>query len=1297
MIHKLFAKSAAFTFIFSTILFFSGCFGELPETQEKLPQKPTPPPDTTTRSEFDSGILDRGAVIQSAKNVTPKEYPNSDDVLVNDYIFNRYNNDGTSVTWDDTFIKVLTEKGRRDHQSLSFYYTLPYSTVVLKVVEIIKPDGQVIPVDIKNNCKVMVNNSQMGANIYNPNSKVMMINVPGLQIGDMIRYVSFRNVVKTRVPNTWSDYFLLEYTSPIKNMTIEIVGPKSLPLRSIAIKDEIKGTVKPFIKDDIDFVRYKWEVSNVPRMFQEPNMPPMHSVVQRLLVSTIREWSYVSEWYWKLCKPHLDIVTPEMRSKVQELTMGAAGNRKKIEAIFYFVSQKIRYMGITTEKESPGYEPHDVKTTFENKYGVCRDKAALLVAMLRIAGFKAYPVLIMNGPKKDPDVPNPYFNHAIACVEMSPGKYILMDPTDENTKELFPAYLCNQSYLVAKPQGDDLQVSSIIPATSNLMNINTNASINDAGIMIAETSMRFNGINDGAYRGYFANRKPIERKRFFERIIKKVLPGAKLVEYDIQPENIQDTSQALKVYLRYIAENTFIKGDGKLMLPPPSIGSSVGVVNFILGKTGLEKRKYPLVTDIACGVRETFSIDLKNAVGGNIALPQSKPMGNDTLLWDQNLQFKNNILSGKNDFMLKVVEFTPEQYLSLKESLKKIEYNKRKTPIFYEIGISKVSDNFAGRNGNVIILDETFDCKVLDSSSWITTRTVKKKILTYAGKKQNSELKIKYNPAWEQVTLKYAKVFQKDGKEKNISTDEINLMDQPWVGASPRYPPGKILVVSLPGVDVDAVIEYQIVRKYKNRPFFSLIEYMQGFDPILKKKFILTIPEKFPLKISNINAKGVNAFTFKNEGKGVYSWNATDVEALKFERDLPPFWAFVPSAALSSGDWFNYENVLSEIFLKAASMQNAAELQAKKITKGAMNQNDEIIAVRDFVAKNIKDVGPDLGELPLESITPADKTLADGYGNSADRAILIYAMLKSLNFKPEFVLVSNMPKINELNRFDLMPEEDLFKSVLVKVTVNKNPVYLNDTDQYSQLGTTPSEGKISLPLNTGLVSKIDLANKLLDRTDIAYTIRLAENGKAVITRKSSFYGSDYSYWNKKYTEMTEEERKRHFQEIVASISQSAIPKGSLKTDFNKYPGTEELSVEVSNFAVAEKDYLYLKLPGTMSQVLGLHSDVRENPFMLQQSNRTTRTYLLNLPKSFASKIPIAPISDVWKLPANAGLISIVNDRDFFKSSPKPVLFINQDINLQPAVIRQDQFDELQFVAEKISSPKTQTVLMEKAK
>ena len=71
----------------------------------------------------------------------------------------------------------------------------------------------------------------------------------------------------------------------------------------------------------------------------------------------------------------MECTTPLLK-KVEELPLEKIEQKKL--PLFQFVSQDIRYMGITTEEEAPGYEPHDVAITFENRYGVCRDKAALL-------------------------------------------------------------------------------------------------------------------------------------------------------------------------------------------------------------------------------------------------------------------------------------------------------------------------------------------------------------------------------------------------------------------------------------------------------------------------------------------------------------------------------------------------------------------------------------------------------------------------------------------------------------------------------------------------------------------------------------------------------------------------------------------------------------------------------------------------------------------------------------------------------------------------------------------------------
>ena len=122
-------KRSAFSLslISLAIALFVGCHAEVPTTAPS--QKSNSNTENRVDGDFAKGLLNRAAVIKSSKSITCKKYPNADDVLVDNYNFSKYNPDGTSITWDDVFIKVLTEKGRRDNQSISFYFALPYSTV----------------------------------------------------------------------------------------------------------------------------------------------------------------------------------------------------------------------------------------------------------------------------------------------------------------------------------------------------------------------------------------------------------------------------------------------------------------------------------------------------------------------------------------------------------------------------------------------------------------------------------------------------------------------------------------------------------------------------------------------------------------------------------------------------------------------------------------------------------------------------------------------------------------------------------------------------------------------------------------------------------------------------------------------------------------------------------------------------------------------------------------------------------------------------------------------------------------
>ncbi len=1235
--------------------------------------------------DFSSGLLDRERALELARGVTVDVYPNADSVWVSEHIRDEYSADGLSVTWDDEYIKVLTEKGKRDRRTVSLFYTLPYGTAELKRAEVIKPDGAAVPVDIAKQSRVMVDRSQMKANIYNPNAKILKVAIPGLEVGDVLHLVSTRRTVKARVPDTWSQYRVFEYTSPIKHLTYEIVGPKALPLRNIRLRDELAGTVQYTREERGEELVYRWEVNNVPRMYKEPRMPPLHTVVQRLLVSTIPSWEDISRWYWNLCLPHLEKVTPEMREKTEALTKEAASRREKIEALFTFVSQQIRYMGITTETEAPGYEPHDVKITFENRYGVCRDKAALLAVMLRMADIPAYPVLIHNGPRKDEEVPQPYFNHAIVAAEDGQGGYILMDPTDESTAELLPAYLCNQSYLVAHPEGETLRTSPIIPATNNLMVVESTGRLGSNGGLQMESKLRFGGINDNVYRSYFSRIKPEERRRFFEGVVKRRVPGARLTRFKLSPEDMQDTSEPLAVSLAYKTRDYLVEGDDYSILSPPWLGTGVGFVNFVLREAGLDKRKYPLETDVACGVRETLSIDLGGAVGELMVSPDYTPVDTNRVTFAAELSVTNGTLSASGEFLLNTVEFSPAEYLVLKQILKDMEYDRRKRPVFASVRETEPAHD-------VRILSDETQVVFEDAGNWTSTRHVRKKVLTYGGKKKHSELKLNYNPAWETVRLGTVRVTAADGKVHEISDEEINVMDAAWVGAAPRYPAAKTMVVSLPGVDVGSVIDYEVVYENRGFPFFAMVHSLRSFDPIDDRSLSLSVPRSLPPNVLDLTG---GAMDFSQEERGervIYRWSAGAQEAVPREDSLPPWWSFNPSVFVSTGTWKPYLDALHRTLLAAASGQPKTESVAAKLMESTAPRELRPAAIRDYVAKNVRPAGPPFTAMPLSAVTAADKTLAEGYGNGADRAVVLYAMLRAAGFEPEFVLASNAGAYMEsLHRpFVTCPQRGLFDAVLVRVKAGETDIFLNDTDQYAQPGVTTHDKRPGMTMsgeNITIRSLPGMENRML--TD--FTLEVSDSGDTVIGYERHYHGTAYGAFRREFTEMPPEERKRHFQTLVSKLSQSAVAQTDLTTDYDVYPGVKRFEAMASRYAVRSGKYLYLTVPAQLGDILPLRSDNRTNALYRRSPLKATSTTRVILPKS-AKTLELVPGDLVWQAPSEMGRLRFTTEESR-QEDGRLVVTLKREVDFNSAVVPAAQYGNLLEISRRINHPSTRTIMV----
>jgi hypothetical protein len=150
--------------------------------------------------------------------------------------------------------------------------------------------------------------------------------------------------------------------------------------------------------------------------------PPAQEWLPRIQASTYASWEDFGRWWWNLIREEL-AVSPEMRTKVAELTAGREAPLDKLRAIYDFVVTDIRYNA--WEFGINGYRPYSAPVIFSRRFGDCKDKAILMRAMLSEVGIEAWPVIIRaEGRRFEEDhalALIAHFNHCIAYVPAQEG------------------------------------------------------------------------------------------------------------------------------------------------------------------------------------------------------------------------------------------------------------------------------------------------------------------------------------------------------------------------------------------------------------------------------------------------------------------------------------------------------------------------------------------------------------------------------------------------------------------------------------------------------------------------------------------------------------------------------------------------------------------------------------------------------------------------------------------------------------------------------------------------------------
>ncbi len=177
---------------------------------------------------------------------------------------------------------------------------------------------------------------------------------------------------------------------------------------------------------------YVWEARNLAPIPTEPESPSVKNLVPHLAVNyapaanatnfrVFKDWTEVSRWNTEISRASA-VINDEIALKARELTANAKTEFEKISAVGTFV-QNLQYISVDIGVgRGNGYRPRPSTLVLQRGYGDCKDKANLMLSLLKALKIDAYLVSIHSG---DPtfvraEWASPrQFNHCIIAVKVS--------------------------------------------------------------------------------------------------------------------------------------------------------------------------------------------------------------------------------------------------------------------------------------------------------------------------------------------------------------------------------------------------------------------------------------------------------------------------------------------------------------------------------------------------------------------------------------------------------------------------------------------------------------------------------------------------------------------------------------------------------------------------------------------------------------------------------------------------------------------------------------------------------------
>jgi hypothetical protein len=366
----------------------------------------------------------------------------------------------------------------------------------------------------------------------------------------------------------------------------------------------------------------------------------------------------------------------EIKTLTDSLTKGITSDKEKVKNIYSWVQKNIKYVAF--EDGENGFVPREASLVIRRKYGDCKDKTSLLVAMLKSQGLKASYAWIgtRDIPYKFSDFATGFnINHMIAVWWDDNNNPAILDGTSHHRAlEDIPSFIQGKECLIEN--GPDKYIVYTIPVASPVRNI----VYDSLAVELKGDTLVGNGISiiNGELRSYMLDYFEGKDLNDLPEIVNKLMPKAsnKFIIKSVNPLATTDADTVIKYgYKFYLSDYLTANQNVKYL--------NLNIDRFSAGTNLKDDRWIPV--ELSSTKEHIFVCTFKIPAGYEVRdIPKNSSYDNKLFGYNHSYKINNHEITVRTTVTLNFQVIEDNEMTQFRDMLSQLNSNYIKTISIYK-------------------------------------------------------------------------------------------------------------------------------------------------------------------------------------------------------------------------------------------------------------------------------------------------------------------------------------------------------------------------------------------------------------------------------------------------------------------------------------------------------------------------------------------------------------------------------------------------------------------------------------